>query len=120
MCSTQMKATSILLLILAGGLAHADPLLTSWFTADSGQYARIYQSTADETSRTASKTWSRGTGVQSTPTYAGVSKIVYSTNWVYIRSTGLAGYIMGPWYLDDAKSQNFPNFPSMKTGQKSK
>ena len=107
-----MKATSILLLILAGGLAHADPQLTSWFTADSGQYARIYQSTADETSRTASKTWSRGTGLQSTPTYAGVSKIVYSTNWVYIRSTGLAGYIMGPWYLDDAKSQNFPNFPS--------
>jgi hypothetical protein len=92
--------------------AVADPQLTSWHTADSGQYARIYQSTAAETSGTVSKTWSRGTGVQNSPTYAGVSKIVYSTSWVYIRATGLAGHIMGPWYLDAAKTQNFPNFPS--------
>ena len=27
-------------------------------------------------------------------------------------ATGLAGHIMGPWYLDAAKTQNFPNFPS--------
>ncbi|MFZ9935763.1 MAG: YHYH protein [Luteolibacter sp.] len=92
--------------------ACADPQLTSWYTEDSGQYARIYQSTAAEASGTVSKTWSRGAGVQSSPTYAGVSKIVYSNNWVYIRTTGLAGHIMGPWYLDAAKTQNFPNFPS--------
>ncbi len=107
-----MKATPILLLIFAPGLVLADPQLTSWYTEDSGQYARVYQSTADETSRTVSKTWSRGSGAQNTPTYAGVSKIVYSTNWVYIRTTGLASHIMGPWYLDAAKSANFPNFPS--------
>jgi hypothetical protein len=90
----------------------ADPQLSSWYTADSGQYARIYQNTADETSRTVLKTWSRGSGVQSTPTYAGISKIVFSTNWVYIRATGLASHIMGPWYLDAGKTSNFPNFPS--------
>ena len=107
-----MKSLPTLLFVFASGLAQADPQITSWQTEDSGQYARLYQSTADETARTVSKTWSRGTGVQSTPTYAGVSKVVYSTNWVYIRSTGLASHIMGPWYLDAAKSSNFPNFPS--------
>ena len=107
-----MKTTPILILSLAGGLCQADPQLSSWYTEDSGQYARVYQSTADETSRTVSKTWSRGSGTQTTPTYAGISKVVYSTNWVYIRTTGLAGHIMGPWYLDAAKTSNFPNFPS--------
>jgi len=107
-----MKTTLSILCILTATKAAADPQLTSWFTEDSGQYARIYQNSAAETARTVSKTWSRGTGVQSSPTYAGVSKIVYSTNWVYIRATGLASHIMGPWYLDAAKSQDFPNFPS--------
>ena len=107
-----MKTTLSILCLLAASKVAADPQLTSWFTEDSGQYARIYQNSAAETTRTVSKTWSRGTGVQSSPTYAGVSKIVHSTNWVYIRATGLASHIMGPWYLDAAKSQDFPNFPS--------
>ena len=104
--------SAALALALSATAAHADPQLSSWFTDDSGQYARLYQSTAAETAGTVSKTWSRGTGVQSNPTYAGVSEIVYSASWVYIRTTGLAGHIMGPWYLDAAKTQNFPNFPS--------
>lgn len=110
-----MKSASILTLavgILTAPLLKAEPLLTSWFTADTGQYARIYQSTATETAGTASTTWSRGQGVQSQPTYAGVSEISYSTNWVYIRTTGLASHVMGPWYLDAAKAQDFPNFPA--------
>lgn len=90
----------------------ANPQLTSWHTADSGQYARIYPTTAAETAGSVSKTWSRGTGVQNSPTYAGVSKIVYSNNWIYIRTSGLAGHIMGPWYLDAAKLNLFPNYPS--------
>lgn len=107
-----MKTKPILILSLVTGLCQADPQLTSWYTEDSGQYARLYQSSADETSRTVSKTWSRGSGTQSSPTYVGISKVVYSTNWVYIRSSGLAGHIMGPWYIDAAKTTNFPNFPS--------
>lgn len=98
--------------ILTTAALHAEPQLTSSFTEDSGQYARIYQSTAAETAGTVSKTWNRGTGVQSTPTYAGVSQIACLANWVYVRSSGLAGHIMGPWYLDAAKSANFRNFPS--------
>ena len=90
----------------------ADPQLTSWDTSNSGKYARLYQSLADESAGIASTTWSRGAGVQSQPTYAGISQILYSANWVYIRSTGLAGYVMGPWYLNAAKTNDFPNFPS--------
>lgn len=109
-----MKTTSttLLLAILSAGSALADPKLTSWLTDDSGQYARIYESAAAETAGTTSITWSRGTGTQGSPTYAGISKIVHSASWVYIRTTGLAGHIMGPWYLNAAKTQNFPNFPS--------
>jgi len=105
-----MLPTAALLLTLCH--AAADPQFSSWLTSDSRQYARLYQSIASETARTASTTWTRGQGTQSSPTYAGVSKVVYSNNWVYVRATGLAGHLMGPWYLDAAKTQNFPNFPA--------
>lgn len=107
-----MKPGFLLLLLTSVTLVHADPQLTSWYTADSGQYARIYQNTIAESGGTKSTTWSRGTGTQSNPTYATVSEVVYSTSWVYIRTTGLASHVMGPWYLDTNKTQNFPNFPS--------
>ncbi|MEO8616544.1 MAG: multicopper oxidase domain-containing protein [Luteolibacter sp.] len=56
-------------LLASLAVTQADPQLTSWFTANSGIYARIYQSTANETA---------GTGTQSTPTYADVSEVNYS------------------------------------------
>ena len=99
-------------LLLAARPVQADPQLNSWHTEGSSQYARIYESAAAETARTPVTTWSRGTGVQSSPTYAGISKIVYSGSWVYLRASGLASHLMGPWYLNAAKTQNFPNFPS--------
>src|ERR1043166_1898582 len=89
-----------------------DPRLTSWYTARSGKYARIYPTTAAETSRASVTTWSRGAGNQALPTYSGVHEVLYSANWVYIRTTGLASHFMGPWYLDAAKTMLFPNYPS--------
>jgi arylsulfatase A-like enzyme len=88
------------------------PLITSWHTANSGEYARIYPTLADQTSQTSVTTWSRGTGTQSTPAYSDVHQVDYSTSWVYIHSTGLASHIMGPWYLNAAKTNLFPNYPS--------
>ncbi len=88
------------------------PLITSWHTANSGEYARIYPTLADQTSQTSVTTWSRGTGTQSTPAYSDVHQVDYSTTWVYIHSTGLASHIMGPWYLNAAKTNLFPNYPS--------
>jgi FtsP/CotA-like multicopper oxidase with cupredoxin domain/arylsulfatase A-like enzyme len=101
-----------LLTVLFAASALADPQLTSWFTTNSGKYARIYQSTANETAGTTSTTWTRGSGTQSNPVYADVNEVNSSTNWIYIRTSGLASHIMGPWYLDAAKTTNFPNFPS--------
>lgn len=100
--------------LLLAATALGDPQLTSWYTADSGRYARIYDTVAAESTgpTAALKTWSRGSGTQTQSTYAGVSEVSYSTNYVYIRTTGLASYVMGPWYLDSGKQQNFPNFPS--------
>ena len=107
-----MKPIVSIALTLSSATALADPQLTSWFTDNSGQYARIYQSVAAETAGTSSTTWSRGTGTQSAPTYADISQVVHSAAWVYVRTTGLASHLMGPWYLNAAKTQNFPNFPS--------
>lgn len=90
----------------------ADPKLTSWFTDNSGQYARIYPTVAAESAGTKSSTWSRGAGNQANPVYADIHEIRYSANWVYIRTSGLASHVMGPWYLNAAKTNLFPNYPS--------
>jgi arylsulfatase A-like enzyme len=89
-----------------------EPLLTSWFTRDSGQYARLFPTLADMNNGNAVSTWSRGTGVQASPTYSGVHQIDFSDQWVYIRSSGLPGHVMGPWYLNAQKTNLFPNYPS--------
>lgn len=102
----------VLVLLALACTASADPQLTSWFTGLSSKYARLFESVATETAGTSVTTWSRGAGAQSTPAYAGVSDVSYSASWVYIRTSGLAGHVMGPWYLDAAKTQNFGNFPS--------
>ena len=99
-------------IIVTGGLlcaaaVQADPLLTSWFTANSGKYARIYTSAANRTAGVSSTTW---TG-QTLPTYAGVHEIDYSTNWVYIRNSGLASFVMGPWGNPNVASNQGGNTP---------
>jgi hypothetical protein len=90
----------------------AEPQLSSWYFGDTGRYARLYESTAAEASQTAVTTWSRNQGTQTLPTYAGIHEVSYDDNWIYIRTTGLGQHIMGPWYLNEAKTQDFPNYPS--------
>jgi hypothetical protein len=105
--------TPIFALALMGAINNglADPQLTSWFTADSGQYARLYETTAAENAGAFVTTWSNSSFTQSLPAYSGVQEIDYSSNWVYLRSSGLGFHIMGPWYLNTAKTQIFPNLP---------
>lgn len=83
----------------------ADPLITSWQTNYAGQYARIYTNASMQSAGTALTTWSNGSQTQSTPAYAGAQEIYSSSNWVYVRSTGLASFTMGPWQT------GFPNLP---------
>jgi len=106
------RTALVLLCCTAAVAVGGDPLIDSWFTAGSGRYARVYPTLADEAAGNARTTWSRGQGVQSQPVYAGVHEVSFSDDWVYIRTTGLGSHVMGPWYLDLAKTNLFPNYPS--------
>ena len=92
-----------------------DPQLNSWYTESSGSYARLFETLADQNTSNAVTSWSRGQGSQILPTYAGIHEISYSTDWVYFRSTGLGSHIMGPWYLNVAKTNLFPNYPANRS-----
>src|SRR4051812_23200536 len=77
------------LLLLSSAALAADPLLDSWFTSNSGRYARVYTNATAQTNRSAATSWSNGSQNQNLPAYSGVQEIYSSSNWLYIRSTGL-------------------------------
>ena len=99
-------------------LALATPALASdartncWLTTYSGQYARIYTNSSMQQDGTTLTTWANSSMAQSLPAYCGVQEVYSSTNWIYVRSTGLASYTMGPWFLNAAHTQLFPNLPT--------
>lgn len=86
--------------------ADVDPRTNSWFTIYSEQYARIFTNNTMKTAGNSLTTWSNGSQTQSAPAYCGVQEVDSSSNWVYVFSTGLAGYTMGPW-----QNGAFPNLP---------
>lgn len=98
-------------LLVAPVATRADPQISSWMTTYAAKYARIYTSDANKTSGVSVTTWTNGTQTQALPAYCGVQGISHSTNWVYIKTSGLASHIMGPWYLNAAHTQAFPNYP---------
>lgn len=103
-----MRLIPLFVLCSVTGL-RADPQLSSWMTTYAGKYARIYTSDANKLAGTSVTTWSNGNQNQASPAYCGVQEISYSASWIYIRTTGLASHIMGPWYLNAAHTQTFPN-----------
>lgn len=88
-----------------------DPRTNCWLTTYSGQYARIYTNDAMKAAGTTLTTWSNSSLTQTSPVYCGIQEIYSSSNWVYVRSAGLAGYTMGPWYLNSGHTMLFPNLP---------
>ena len=116
---TQTKINRTNLIIAFAGALFAftatvradDPRTNCWFTTYAGQYARIYTNDAMKTAGTTLTSWSNGSQTQSSPAYCGVQEVYSSTNWIYVRSTGLASYNMGPWYLNAARTTEFPNLP---------
>ena len=86
--------------------AHADPILTSWFTENSGMLARVIQGKANATLTTPVTTWpsagvsnlNENATSQSMPAYSDIQRIRYTSTDVYINANGLASYTMGPWY----------------------
>ena len=71
-------------------------------------------------------TWSNGRNNQSRPAYSGVQEILSSSNWIYVRSTGLGSHIMGPWQngwfpnlpIDQHFIYAFPRHPQPQTGHR--
>jgi len=111
--SNAVRTSLVAILTTSAGL-QAQPIIDSWFTTNSGRYARIYTSDANKAAGNAVTTWSNGTQSQNTPAYAGVQEVYSSGNWVYLRTTGLGSHVMGPWYLNVARTQIFPNLPVNK------
>jgi hypothetical protein len=107
MIATMKMLIGILVGTAVKAVATTDPQISSWFTADSGKYAQIYRDNAAKTSGQAETTWSNGRNVQSQPAFCGVQEILSSSNWIYIRSTGLGSQTMGPWL-----NGRFPNLPT--------
>lgn len=103
-----MKMFSALAVSLAIAMtSFADPQLTSWFTVNSGKFAQIYRNDAAKNSGQTETTWSNGRNTQTQPAYCGVQEILSSSNWIYIRSSGLPSQVMGPWL-----NGRFPNLPT--------
>lgn len=93
--------------------ASADPLLTSWQTTRSWQYAKTREYIGGSLVQTWPATGLTDTGGgQATPAYSDVQQIRYSANFVYINSNNLASHVMGPWYNDANKTMLFGNWPS--------
>jgi hypothetical protein len=102
-----MKITLVLFSLAAlNTTVFADPQITSWFTLDSGRFAQIYRTDEEKVSGRVETTWSNGRQIQSQPAYCGVQAILSSSNWIYVRSTGLGSQVMGPW-----ENGRFPNLP---------
>jgi len=95
------------MMIFGAVIVHADPILTSWFTENSGMLARVVQTTNTSTgsrNTSAVTTWpsvtpnnNTGAAAQTVPVYADVQRIHYTATDVYINASGLASYTMGPW-----------------------
>lgn len=107
-----MKTQSLMAIVVFSTAATqaSNPRIDSWMTDRSGAYARIYTNAAAQSSRSSATTWSNGTQSQLLPAYSGVQEITSSSNWVYIRTTGLGFHTMGPW------SVGFPNLPANQHG----
>src|SRR5260221_10449780 len=92
-----LKRSLVSALLSLAFQAHADPQITSWFTTYSSKYARVYTNDAAKTAGNSAAIWSNGTQIQSSPAYAGVQQVYSSSNWVYLKTSGLAAHTMGPW-----------------------
>jgi len=102
-----MKPIVFSAVLAAASVSAADPRVDSWLIANSARYARVYTTPAALAAGNAASTWSNGAQTQALPAYAGVQELSSSSDWVYLRTTGLGGHVMGPW-----SNGTFPNLPT--------
>ncbi|WP_018969016.1 YHYH protein [Rubritalea marina] len=91
----------------------ADPQLDTWMDDRSGSYARVFPYLSNSTPDLSSSntTWGADSSTeQADPVYADVQMLQYSTDSVYVYSSGLASYTMGPWYKPNGTE--YINYPT--------
>src|SRR4051812_29624297 len=110
--TTLLRATLLVALGFSINLHAVDPRTNTWLSTYSGKYARIYETDAQLAAGTTETTWSRNGVSQKLPAYCGVQEIYSSSNYVYIRTTGLGRHNMGPWYNDGTRTALFVNIPA--------
>jgi hypothetical protein len=88
------------------GAVSVVPAIFSWFTKNSSQYAQVISES--NVAAGPQTTWSGTTA----PVYADVQEVRYASDFIYVNAPGLPSHIMGPWYLDAAKTMAFPNYPA--------
>ncbi len=104
--SPDMKRLLYSLLAIKALLAAEDPRLSFWMTSNSRKYARVNETT---TAAPVAVWPSPGiaknpqSATQPLPGYADVQQVLYSNNFVDVRSSDLASHRMGPWYKEYAK-----------------
>lgn len=94
------------LALLSASNVHADPRLTQWMTTNSTKYGRVTETTTSAPVAvwpSPGVTQNNVNNAQLLPAYADVQQVLYSTNFVYVRSSDLASHRMGPWYKEYAK-----------------
>jgi hypothetical protein len=91
------------------GTASSVATVNSWFTQNSSQFVRVISGA--DTAAGAQTTWPGTT----TPQYADVQEVQYSSGYVYVNAPDLASHVMGPWYLSPGVV--FQNWPSNQNAQ---
>ena len=119
--NARLVVSAMLTPLLVGGIAYTGraqtpdkaqtPLLNSWLTRYSGQYARVVETKGGKPVATwPSEGLPHMGGGQSLPAYSDVQQIGISGDYVYVNGTGLASHQMGPWY--DGINRIFGNWPT--------
>jgi len=87
------------------GSSNSTPTVNSWFTKNSAQAATIINETNTSVTTT---TWPGESSVVD----ADIQQVAFSAANVYVYMSGMASHIMGPWWLNAAQTQDFPNYPT--------
>ena len=93
------------------------PILASWATANSSQFANIVSGLNPAAGPETTWPGTEPAGIQTsgsvtTPTYAEIQQIRYSAGTVFINANGLPGFTFGPWFGFQTNGGVFVNFPS--------
>lgn len=116
--SKQAAALAAAAVIMSPGLVPAadPPELASWYKVNAAQRAKVVEfiGGAQVNIWPATGLPNTGGGV-ATPAYSDIQRIRHSAGNIYVEATGLASHVMGPWYMNAAKTQIFGNWPASQT-----